>query len=230
MEFLQKILEADTELFLFLNSFHNNFWDTIMLIVTRKETWVPFYLVILFFIFRNYKSKWLLAVIFLILTIVLSDQLSVVLKETIQRFRPVHNPEIEHLVHNVLRKGGLYGFVSSHAANGFAFFVFTSRLFRNRGYWVLLLFWALLISYSRLYSGVHYPLDLAGGALLGWLIGAGMYKLMMFIENHFFIARRPKLEKTNLQPQQAGLIFLVFVIMMSTVFISSYLLHHYNYL
>lgn len=230
MEFLQKILEADTELFLFLNSFHNNFWDTIMLIVTRKETWVPFYLVILFFIFRNYKSKWLLAVIFLILTIVLSDQLSVVLKETIQRFRPVHNPEIEHLVHNVLRKGGLYGFVSSHAANGFAFFVFTSRLFRNRGYWVLLLFWALLISYSRLYSGVHYPLDLAGGALLGWLIGAGMYKLMMFIENHFFIARRPKLEKTNLQPQQAGLIFLVFVIMMSTVFISTYLLHHYNYL
>lgn len=230
MEFLQKILEADTELFLFLNSFHNNFWDTIMLMVTRKETWVPFYLVILFFIFRNYKSKWLLAVIFLILTIVLSDQLSVVLKETIQRFRPVHNPEIEHLVHNVLRKGGLYGFVSSHAANGFAFFVFTSRLFRNRGYWVLLLFWALLISYSRLYSGVHYPLDLAGGALLGWLIGAGMYKLMMFIENHFFIARRPKLEKTNLQPQQAGLIFLVFVIMMSTVFISSYLLHHYNYL
>ncbi len=230
MEFLQKILEADTELFLFLNSFHNNFWDTIMLMVTRKETWVPFYLVILFFIFRNYKSKWLLAVIFLILTIVLSDQLSVLLKETIQRFRPVHNPEIEHLVHNVLRKGGLYGFVSSHAANGFAFFVFTSRLFRNRGYWVLLLFWALLISYSRLYSGVHYPLDLAGGALLGWLIGAGMYKLMMFIENHFFIARRPKLEKTNLQPQQAGLIFLVFVIMMSTVFISSYLLHHYNYL
>ncbi|MFW5822937.1 MAG: phosphatase PAP2 family protein [Tangfeifania sp.] len=230
MEFIQKILEADTELFLFLNSFHNDFWDTIMLMVTRKETWVPFYLVILFFIFKNYKAKWWLVVIFLTITIVLSDQLSVLLKETIQRFRPVHNPEIQHLVHNVLRKGGLYGFVSSHAANSFAFFVFTSRLFKNRGYWGLLLFWALLVSYSRIYVGVHYPLDLVFGALLGWLIGFGTHKLMMFVENHFFIARRPKIEKTNLRAQQAGLIFLVFIIMMSTVFISTHLLHHYNYL
>ena len=230
MEFLQKILEADTELFLFLNSFHNDFWDTIMLMVTRKETWLPFYLVILFFIFKNYKSKWWLAVIFLAITVVLSDQLSVLLKETIQRLRPVHNPEIQRLVHNVLRKGGLHGFVSSHAANSFAVFIFTSRLFRNRGYWFLLLFWALLLSYSRIYSGVHYPLDLIGGAVLGWLIGVGMYKLMMFIENHFFIARKPKLETTNLKPRQAGSIFLVFVVLMGTVFISTYLLHHYNYL
>jgi undecaprenyl-diphosphatase len=108
--------------------------------------------------------------------------------------------------------------------------VFTSRLFRNRGYWLLLLFWALLISYSRIYSGVHYPLDLIGGALLGWIIGVGMYKLMMFIENHFFVALRPKLETTDLKPQQAGLIFLVFVILSTTVVISTYLLHHYNYL
>jgi undecaprenyl-diphosphatase len=230
MEFLQNILEADTELFLFLNSFHNDFWDTIMLMVTRKETWVPFYAVILFFIFRNYKSKWWLAVIFFALTVVLSDQLSVLLKETIQRLRPVHNPEIQRLVHNVLRKGGLYGFVSSHAANSFAVFIFTSRLFRNRGYWLFMLIWALLISYSRIYSGVHYPLDLLGGAILGWLIAVGMYKLMMFIENHFFVARKPKLETTNLKPQQAGLIFLVFAVMMCTVFISTYLLHHYNYL
>jgi len=230
MEFIQKILGADTELFLFLNSFHNDFWDTIMLMITRKETWLPFYLVILFFIFKNYKSKWWLVVIFLAITIVLSDQLSVLLKETIQRLRPVHNPEIQHLVHNVLRKGGLHGFVSSHAANSFALFIFTSRLFRNRGYWLLMLTWALLLSYSRIYSGVHYPLDLIGGAILGWLIAVGMYKLMMFIENHFFVARRPKLETTDLKPQQAGLIFLVFVVMSTSIVISTYLLHHYNYL
>lgn len=230
MEFLQKILAADTELFLFLNSFHNNFWDTIMLMVTRKETWLPFYAVILFFILKNYKSKWWLPFIFLALTVVFSDQLSVLLKETIQRLRPVHNPEIQHLVHNVLRKGGLYGFVSSHAANSFAVFIFTSRLFRNRGYWLLMLVWALIISYSRIYSGVHYPLDLIGGAILGWLIAAGMYKLMMFIENHFFVARRPKLETTDLKPRQAGIIFLVFVVMATTVVISTYLLYHYNYL
>src|SRR6056297_1643237 len=102
MAFIQKILEFDSELFLFLNSFHSDFWDTTMLMITRKETWLPFYLVILFYVFKNFKSKWWLVVLFLALTILLSDQLSVLLKETVQRLRPVHNPNIQHLVHNVL--------------------------------------------------------------------------------------------------------------------------------
>lgn len=230
MAFFQKILELDTEFFLYLNSFHNDFWDTIMLIVTRKETWIPFFAVILFFIFKNYRSKWVLVIIFVALTILLADQLSVLLKETIQRLRPVHNPEIEQLVHNVLRKGGLHGFVSSHAANSVALLVFTSRLFRNRGYWVLMFFWALIFSYSRIYSGVHYPLDIVGGAVLGWLIGVGTYKALMFFEIHFFLAKNPKIETTNLSPRQSGLIFLVFCVLTATIIIITSLLHHYNYL
>ena len=193
MEFFHKILELDTNLFLFLNSFYSDYCDTIMLMVTRKETWIPFFAVILFFIFKNYRSKWWLIVLFVALTILLADQLSVLLKETIQRLRPAHNPEIEQLVHNVLRKGGLHGFVSSHAANSFALFAFTIRLFRNRGYWFLMLFWAVLFSYSRIYSGVHYPLDILGGAVLGWLIGVGTYKALMFFEVHFFLAKNPKI-------------------------------------
>jgi undecaprenyl-diphosphatase len=142
----------------------------------------------------------------------------------------VHNPEIEHLVHNVLRKGGLYGFVSSHAANSFALFAFTTRLFRNRGYWFLMLFWAVLFSYSRIYSGVHYPLDILGGAVLGWLIGVATYKALIFFEVHFFLAKNPKIETTNLDSRQSGLIFLVFCVLTITVVIMTYLLHHYNYL
>ncbi len=230
MAFFQKILELDTEFFLYLNSFHNDFWDTIMLMVTRKETWIPFFAIILFFIIKNYKSKWWLVVLFVALTVLLADQLSVFLKETIQRLRPVYNPEIEHLVHNVLRKGGLHGFVSSHAANSFALFAFTTRLFRNRGYWFLMLFWAILFSYSRIYSGVHYPLDILGGAVLGWLIGVGTYKALMFFEVHFFLAKNPKIETTNLDSRQSGLIFLVFCVLTITVVIMTYLLHYYNYL
>lgn len=230
MEFLQKILEFDTELFLYLNSFHTDFWDTIMLLVTRKETWAPFYLIILFFIFKNYRSKWWVIVLFLSLTILLSDQLSVLLKETIQRLRPVHNPEIEHLVHNVLRKGGLYGFVSSHAANTFAVFTFTTRLFRNRGYWFLMLFWAVIVSYSRIYSGVHFPLDILGGAVLGWLIGIATYKMLIFFEVHFLLFRNPKIETTHLSSRQMGLVFFVFSVLAATAIIVVSILHYYKYL
>ncbi len=230
MEFLQKILEFDTELFLYLNSFHTDFWDTIMLLVTRKETWAPFYLIILFFIFKNYRSKWWVIVLFLSLTILLSDQLSVLLKETIQRLRPVHNPEIEHLVHNVLRKGGLYGFVSSHAANTFAVFAFTTRLFRNRGYWFLMLFWAVIVSYSRIYSGVHFPLDILGGAVLGWLIGIATYKMLIFFEVHFLLFRNPKIETTHLSSRQMGLVFFVFSVLAATAIIVVSILHYYKYL
>lgn len=230
MEWLQHILETDKELFLFLNGFHNDFWDTIMLMVTRKETWIPFFLIILFFFVRNYRSKSILIFLFLAITILVSDQLSVLLKESFQRLRPVHEPAIQDMVHNVLRKGGLYGFVSSHAANSFAILMFTARIYKNRSYSFLLVFWALLFSYSRIYSGVHYPLDIFGGAILGLLVGYGFYKLLMFVENHFFIVRPPRIEKTKLTVQQSGIVYLVFSVLLLTVFIATYLLHHYRYL
>lgn len=230
MEWLQKILDTDTELFLYLNSFHNDFWDTIMLMVTRKETWIPFFLVVVYYFIRNYRSKSIIILLFMALTLLASDQLSVLLKDTVQRLRPVYNPAIEHLVHNVLRKGSQFGFVSSHAANSFAILVFTALIFKNRNYSLLLLFWALVFSYSRIYSGVHYPLDILGGAALGWVLGYFFYKMLMFVENHFFIARSPRIEKTRLDNLQTGTVFLVFTVLAATVFIVVSILHHYNYL
>ncbi len=230
MEWFQKILDYDTQVFLYLNGFFNDFFDTIMLMVTRKETWLPFFAVILYFFIKNYRSKSLLIIVFLALTILASDQISVFIKETVGRLRPVYNPAIEHMVHNVLRKGAKYGFVSSHAANSFAILIFTARIFKNWRYSLLMSFWALLFCYSRIYSGVHYPLDILGGAVLGWLLGTFFFKTMMFIENHFFIARPPKVEKTRLENGQVGIVFLVFGVLATTVLVMAYILHHYNYL
>lgn len=230
MNLIQHIIKADTELFLYLNSFHNDFWDTVMLMVTRKETWFPFFMVLIFYFIRNYKSKSVLILLMLALTVLASDQISVLIKESVMRLRPVHEPAIQHLAHNVLRKGGLHGFVSSHAANAAAIFIFTTRLFRNRGFWLLMLFWALIFVYSRIYAGVHYPLDIIGGAVLGWVIGLGFYKLLMFLENRFFLARDPKIEKTRLHNGQFAIVLLVFAVLSATVLIVTGILHHYNYL
>jgi undecaprenyl-diphosphatase len=230
MGFLQQIIERDKELFLFLNGFHNDFWDTIMLMITRKETWFPLFAVILFFIVKKYRSKSILIIIGLALVILASDQISGLLKITVQRLRPVYEPTIEHLVHNVLRKGGTYGFCSSHAANSVGILVFTSRIFKKRGYYFLMLLWTLMFCYSRIYSGVHYPLDILGGAVLGWIVGYCVYKLMMFIENHFFYGRSPRIEKKSFSDKIVRNLWLVFVILMSTIFITTSILHHYNYL
>ncbi len=228
MEYLQNILQVDTELFLFLNSFYNDFWDAVMLMITRKEIWVPLFLLIIFFIIKRYRAKSILIFIMLAITVLLSDQLSVFLKDTIQRLRPVYDPRIDHLVHNVFRKGGLYGFVSSHAANSFAIFYFTHRLFKNRGYTVLIFLWALIVSYSRIYLGVHYPLDIIGGAVLGWIISLITFKILMFIELHFFLTGNPKIEKTNLKSEQTGLALLVFCVILATVITVISVLDHYN--
>ena len=103
----------------------------------------------------------------------LADQISVkVFKEGFERLRPSHNPEIKDLIHTVKGyRGGQFGFVSSHAANTFAMAFFTSKLFRNRYYSWFIFIWAAVVSYSRIYLGVHYPLDIIGGALLGMLLG-----------------------------------------------------------
>lgn len=109
-----------------------------------------------------------------VLLIFLSDQTSVKLfKEVFQRLRPCHNPEIVDLVHLVTRCGGQYGFVSSHAANTFALAMFMGLILKKHiPYFLLgLLCWATIVSYSRVYVGVHYVSDIFVGALLGMLIG-----------------------------------------------------------
>jgi undecaprenyl-diphosphatase len=228
MELIQKILEADTKLFLFLNGYHNEYWDTIMFIMTRKEIWFPFFLVIIYFMVNKYRSKSILILIFFGLTILLSDQLSVLIKESVQRLRPAHDPQIQHLVHYILPKSGEYGFVSSHAANSFGILFFTSRVFKKRGYFYLMFLWALIFSYSRIYVGVHYPGDIIFGAFLGSFAGIFIYKILMFFENHFFLTQNPKIRNTHLDTRQAKLIFLVFCVLTAAIFIVVSILHNYN--
>jgi undecaprenyl-diphosphatase len=174
MSFINSIKEFDTQLFLFLNSKHNTFFDFVMYWASNRLVWIPLYL---FFCFLAYKQTgkhiWLV-ILAAFLLIALSDQVSNhVFKNTFLRYRPCHNLVIQDKVHVNGDCGGTYGFVSSHAANTFALAVFLSLFFRKRiNYFALFIFlWAAFVSYSRIYNGVHYPADVAVGAIIGILIG-----------------------------------------------------------
>jgi len=230
MEWFQGILDIDRHLFLFLNGFFSDFCDTFMFFVTRKETWLPLYLIILFYVFKTYYDKGFLIVFFLLAGLILSDQLAGISKEAVQRLRPVYEPQIQHLVHNFFRKGGLYGFFSAHASNTFFLVAFSSCIFRNRFYKYSLILWALLVSYSRIYMGVHYPFDIIAGIVFGAFMGWLFYKITMFFEIHFFAIKQPQIKKTNLSGSGAIVIFLVFLVILSMILILTRHLHHYQFL
>jgi undecaprenyl-diphosphatase len=157
---------------------------------SHKLFWVPLYL---FFFFLAYKQVgkrvWLVALSAALL-ILLSDQISVhAFKSVFLRLRPCHNLLIQAKVHLLNGHcGGAYGFVSSHAANTFALAMFLSLFFRSRfKYFGFLIFlWASLVAYSRIYSGVHYPADVAVGAIVGMGIGVAVFKIYVFVQNKIY--------------------------------------------
>ena len=172
---MEEINKLDTQLFLYLNGKHNAFFDPIMYWASNKLFWLPFYLLIVIIIILEYKKKSfhiLLAIGFLI---ALCDQTaSNLIKNTVKRLRPSHEPTLQKLIHlSQAGKGGEYGFISSHSANAFGLATFLILLLPKKYNWlkITLVFWAILVAYSRIYNGVHYPTDVLVAMLLG--IGYG---------------------------------------------------------
>lgn len=174
---IENIRYAEYEWFLWLNSFHSPLWDTIMFWVTYRFTWIPLYLFIVYYIFKFIRQNAWYKLAFIIISVGLSDRItSGFMKPYFHRFRPCHDPAIENLVHIVGGCGGQYGFASSHSANSFAFAVAFALIAGKQNKWKYFLFlWAILVSYSRIYVGVHYPTDLLAGAVVGVLVTLIIY-------------------------------------------------------
>ncbi len=230
MEFLNLLKSWDKDLFLFLNGMHSSIWDYSMTLFTLTPTWLIFYATILVIIAKKHGKKSLFIFFAIALMILFTDQFSGILKHTVQRLRPSNDPAFSQLVHVFFRKGGQFGFVSAHAANTFAFATFTTLLFRNRKYAMFIFPWAMVIAYSRIYLGVHYPADVICGAILGVGVGIGIYKLLIYAEKRlspvYLFARNPLKDKEANLIVVVGLFILIMCISVVALLLQNDVIPH----
>lgn len=184
---IEYLNDIDTDALLAVNGLHDIFQDAFWWTVSAKWSSALLVLAMLWILFRQNRRHALLVVAMLALAVLLADQVSSgLIKHLVERLRPTHDPSLESAVHVINGyRGGLYGFVSSHAANSFAIATLLSFVMRHKAVTFSLFTWALLQCYSRVYLGVHYPGDILGGILVGVLVGWLVWRLMRWIQRRY---------------------------------------------
>ena len=177
---IETIKQIDTQWFLFLNGLHNSFFDIFFYYTTITVFWIPLFIYLVYLSVKKYGVNTWKFLLIIALLILLSDQISVFIKNEIMRYRPSHNLELKSIIHIVKNKhGGLYSFVSSHATNTMALTVFLIlTLLRNqRTMYAIMILYVLIASYSRIYLGLHYPIDILAGWITGFVIAVTVYSV-----------------------------------------------------
>ena len=186
---IEYLNDIDADALLAVNGLHDLFQDAFWWMVTAKWSSLLLVLALVWLLLHQNRRHVVLVLAMLALAVLLADQVSSgLIKHLVERLRPTHDPSLESMVHVVNGyRGGLYGFVSSHAANSFAVATLLSFIMRHRLVTFSLFTWSLLQCYSRMYLGVHYPGDILGGIVVGMLAGWLVWRLMCWIQRRWHL-------------------------------------------
>jgi undecaprenyl-diphosphatase len=184
---VEKIVSLDTQLFIFLNGLGSESFDRLWLIITKQTSWIPFFVLLLYLIFKKLGTKQTLyLLLFVAILVACSDQITNLFKYGFQRLRPCSDPAINTKI-RIIQSSGTFSFFSGHAANTMAVATFLYfRFKKDFKYLGFLFLWPLIFAYSRIYLGLHYPLDIICGYLFGFTFGFLMFKLYQIAQKKYF--------------------------------------------
>ncbi|GAA0871276.1 phosphatase PAP2 family protein [Gangjinia marincola] len=180
---LERLIEYDQELFLYLNNLGNEHWDWLWLMITHKfgVPAISIYVILLFLLYRTFGAKGLFTIVVgVAVMITCTDQLANLFKHSFERPRPCRADGVEEFTRFIAERCGRFGYFSAHAASNMALAILSGLLLKPTAKAVLplMMLWAITVGYSRIYVGVHYPLDVISGFLIGGVIGFLIYRLI----------------------------------------------------
>ena len=184
----ESIIQKDKELLVFLNNLGSEQWDTFWLVITNQFYWAPLFIFIFYVIIKGFGWKrGGVMICALILLVAVSDQFTVFVKNNTYRLRPNNDPEIMHLLRTLINPQS-YSFMSGHATTSTFFAVFVILLLRQKYKKIfLILLFPLFFAYSRLYLGVHFPIDVSVGIITGVILAYIYFYLYKKVDKMLFV-------------------------------------------
>jgi undecaprenyl-diphosphatase len=184
---IEKLLSLDTQLLIYLNGLGSETYDGFWLFITKQTNWTPLFLFILYLLYTKIGGKQTLyMLLFVAILIAITDQITNVFKYSFERLRPCSNPEINTII-RVVKSSATFSFFSGHAATSMATMMFLYQVLRTYYKHSYLIFlWSLIFAYSRIYLGLHYPLDILCGFLFGILFGFVIFKIYKIAQAKYF--------------------------------------------